>query len=201
MTAIVLASGNRGKLAEFAQLLAPYGVTMLPQDRFVESGAEETGATFEENAILKARYVAQATGLPAIADDSGLEVDALGGAPGVRSARFAGPGASDGDNLQKLLAALAQVPDQQRTARFRCVLAYVNAPNEQPVLARGVWPGRILSAPRGSGGFGYDPIFLPDGATLSAAELSSAEKHLRSHRGQALRALARLLKTHGYLNA
>lgn len=157
---------------------------------------EETGRTFADNALLKARHAAAATGLPALADDSGLEVDALGGAPGVSSARYAGPRASDADNVDRLLAELAGVPAARRTARFRCVLAFVrDAADPAPVLAEGAWEGSIAEAPRGLAGFGYDPVFEDPASGLTAAELAPAAKNERSHRGQALRALVRALRS------
>ncbi|MEZ5459069.1 MAG: RdgB/HAM1 family non-canonical purine NTP pyrophosphatase [Steroidobacteraceae bacterium] len=192
---VVLATGNRGKLAEFRQLLGDSGFDVVPQSQFGIDPPEETGTTFEANAELKARHAARLTGLPALADDSGLEVDALGGAPGVYSARYAGAGASDAANIAKLLAALAAVPDAQRTARFRCVIACVRtADDPAPLLARGAWEGRILAAPRGSGGFGYDPVFLDPASGSSAAELDAAAKNARSHRGAALRDLLAQLR-------
>ena len=191
---VVLATGNRGKLAEFRQLLGDSGYEVLAQSQFGIEPPEETGATFEANALLKARYAAQLTGLPALADDSGLEVDALGGEPGVYSARYAGAGATDAANIAKLLAALAAMPEAQRTARFRCVIAFVRtAEDAAPLLAHGAWEGRILAAPRGTGGFGYDPVFLDPASGLSAAELDAAAKNARSHRGAALRELLRQL--------
>jgi XTP/dITP diphosphohydrolase len=202
MKTIVLASNNGGKLREFAQLLAPYRATLFPQAKFIAAGADETGATFIENALLKARHAAQAAGLPAIADDSGLEVAALHGAPGVYSARFAGEHASDDDNNRKLLIELAAVPLAQRTARFRCVLVYVRAADDpEPIVAEGVWEGRILDHSRGINGFGYDSLFLPSGSSLSAAELTSDTKNQLSHRGQALRALLALLIAHREIKA
>jgi XTP/dITP diphosphohydrolase len=190
----VVATGNRGKLAEFAQLFAPFHIELLAQSQFTKQGAEETGATFRENALLKARHAATASGLPAIADDSGLEVDALDGAPGVYSARYAGVDATDADNNAKLLAALVGKSREQRTARFRCVLAFVrNANDPEPIFAEGVWSGCLLNEARGQGGFGYDPLFLPDGLERSSAELTAEEKNQRSHRGQALQALMRTL--------
>jgi XTP/dITP diphosphohydrolase len=200
---VVLASSNRGKLAEFAQLLAPHRVVVRSLSDFTDHGAEETGGTFLENAVLKARYAAHVSGLPAIADDSGLEVDALNGAPGIYSARFAGEGSTDAANNAKLLTALAGIPDAQRTARFRCVLVYVRNPDDvSPIVANGAWEGRVLTAPRGSGGFGYDPLFQPNESAngqqpLSAAELDPEIKNIRSHRGKALRELMQLLGKHG----
>ena len=186
----VLASGNAGKVREFAQLLAARDIEVVPQTAFGIATPEETGATFLDNALLKARHAAGATGLAALADDSGIEVDALGGRPGVWSARYAGVGATDADNLALLLHELAGVPEPRRSARYRCVLVFLRHPADpDPVVANGVWEGRILSAPRGSGGFGYDPIFQPQGLALSVAELPAQQKNLISHRGQALRAL------------
>jgi XTP/dITP diphosphohydrolase len=197
--AIVLASNNSGKLAEFSRLLAPWNVRVLPQGDFVSTAAEEIGSTFEANAVLKARHAATAAELPAIADDSGLEVDILGGAPGVYSARYAGPNATDAENNRKLLDALRSVPPQLRTARFRCVLAYVADARAEPIIASGVWHGRILLQPRGERGFGYDPVFLPNDSRLSAGELESVQKNQLSHRGQALRDLTAQLRAHGII--
>ena len=189
---VVLATGNAGKIREFAELLGPLGFEFIPQSQFGIDPPEETGDTFVANALLKARYAASRTGLPAMADDSGLEVDALGGAPGVRSARYAGEGAGDTANLEKLLYAMRGVDESARSARFRCVIALVrDAQDAAPVLGQGCWEGRILDAPRGNGGFGYDPIFAPVGQIRSVAELSSLEKHAASHRGSALRDLVR----------
>lgn len=190
---LVLATGNAGKAREIAALLGP-GWDIRLQAECGVSAIEETGATFTENALLKARHAASMTGLPALADDSGLEVDALGGAPGVRSARYAGDQASDEQNLQRLLEALTDVPDTQRSARFRCVLAWVrSADDPRPLLAEGVWDGRITRARRGAGGFGYDPVFEDPELGLTSAELAPAAKNARSHRGRALRALAQRL--------
>ncbi len=185
---IVLASGNPGKIKEFQAILA--GRPIVPQSQFDVSDVAETGATFVENAIIKARNAARHCRMPAIADDSGLVVDALQGAPGVISARYAGVGASDQDNLQKLLRNMADVPDHQRTARFVCVIVFMrHAQDPMPVIAQGAWEGRILRQPVGSNGFGYDPVFwLPDRGCASA-ELSAAEKNAISHRNQALRRL------------
>ncbi len=185
----VLASGNAGKVREFAALLASRGIEVVPQSAFGIVTPEETGSTFLENALLKARHAA-ISGLPALADDSGIEVDALDGRPGVRSARFAGEHASDADNLALLLRELSGVPQERRTARYHCVLVFVrDAADFEPIVASGVWEGRVLTAPRGTGGFGYDPIFQPQGCELSAAQLPAAEKNVLSHRAQALRAL------------
>ncbi|MFO1426929.1 MAG: RdgB/HAM1 family non-canonical purine NTP pyrophosphatase [Steroidobacteraceae bacterium] len=186
---VVLATGNRGKLAEFADLLAPAGLEFVPQSELGVDSPEETGATFAANALLKARHAAARTGLPAMADDSGLEVDALGGAPGVRSARYAGEDATDARNVAKLLAALAGVPAARRRARFHCAIALVrSADDAAPLLADGCWEGEIIEAPRGAGGFGYDPVFLDPASGRTAAELAPAQKHARSHRGAAARA-------------
>lgn len=193
MADLVLATGNAGKVREFQALLG-MGWCVRPQSEFAVAPVEETGSTFLANALLKARHATQVTGLPALADDSGLEVDALGGAPGIRSARYAGPQADDAANNAKLLAALAGVPDPRRTARYRCVLVWLDGPNdESPVVAEGVWEGRILPAPRGRGGFGYDPIFLDPETGLAAAELDGVAKNARSHRGQAMAQLRALL--------
>jgi XTP/dITP diphosphohydrolase len=186
----VLASGNAGKVREFAQLLAARDIEVIAQSAFGIRTPEETGATFLDNALLKARHAAAAAGLAALADDSGIEVDALGGRPGVWSARYAGECASDADNLALLLHELNGVPPPRRTARYRCVLVFLRHPTDpDPRVAEGVWEGRILTAPRGSGGFGYDPVFVPHGAALSVAEMPAQQKNLSSHRGQALRAL------------
>jgi XTP/dITP diphosphohydrolase len=191
---IVLASSNPGKVREFNQILAGLGFEVVPQSRFGVPEAEETGLTFVENAILKARNAAARTGLPAIADDSGLEVDALNGAPGIYSARYAGPGASDEQNLRKLLADLKAVPEDRRSARFRAVIVFLrHAGDPTPLIAQGTWEGRILDAPRGSSGFGYDPVFFVPTHGCSAAELAPEQKNALSHRGQALRALSAAL--------
>ncbi len=187
---IVVATGNRGKLKEFQALLASMSLTIVPQSDFAVPEAEENGLTFVENALIKARQAARHTGLPAIADDSGLEVDALQGAPGIHSARFAGAGASDADNNRRLLAALEGVPEVQRTARFRCVLVFLrHAEDPAPLICEGVWPGTILTEPRGAGGFGYDPLFWVAAENATAAELPPQHKNRISHRGQAMRAL------------
>lgn len=192
---IVLASNNAGKVREINELLAAERIRIVPQGDLGVPEAEETGLTFVENAILKARNAARASGLAAIADDSGLEVDALAGAPGIYSARFAGPRASDADNLARLLEALRDVPDEARTARFQCLMVYLRHPEDPtPVICQGTWEGRILHAPVGENGFGYDPVFLVPGEDCSAAELSSAVKNRLSHRGQALAKLVRYLR-------
>jgi len=190
---VVLASGNAGKVREFQALLGPRW-RVRPQSEFGVPAAEETGDSFLANALLKARHAARLTGLPALADDSGLEVDALDGAPGVRSARYAGSGADDAANNRRLLAALEGVADPHRTARFRCVLVWVQGPDDEtPLVAEGAWEGRILAAPRGQGGFGYDPLFLDPRSGLAAAEMDPAAKNARSHRGQAMALLGSLL--------
>lgn len=193
MTRVVLASGNAGKLRELAALLAPLDLALVPQGELGVSAVAETGTTFLANALLKARHAAAATHLPALADDSGLEVDALNGRPGVWSARFAGEGASDAENLEHLLSELKGVPEGGRGARYQCVIVLVrSASDPQPLVAHGTWEGHIASAPSGSGGFGYDPVFVPAGNAgdaRTAAQLPPAEKNAVSHRGQALRAL------------
>jgi XTP/dITP diphosphohydrolase len=195
MLRVVLASNNRGKLAEMTALLAPYQVEVLPLSQFTNEAVEETGDTFIANALLKARHASQVSGLPAIADDSGIEVDALNGAPGVYSARYAGEPSNDSANNAKLLASLKSISDAQRGARFRCVLAYVrNADDANPVVADTAWEGRVLHAPRGEHGFGYDSLFLPEGSELSAAEMTREEKNRVSHRAQAMRLLLQQLQ-------
>ncbi len=191
----VLATGNPGKVREMQALLQGLGVEVVPQSAFQVPGVEESGESFVENAILKARHASRHTGLPAIADDSGLEVDALQGAPGIHSSRFAGPGATDRDNIQKLLEALSGVPQERRGARFQCAIAFFRHPKDpMPLIAQGCWEGRILQAPRGEGGFGYDPVFYVPECGCSAAELPPEGKRLLSHRARALKALVALLK-------
>jgi XTP/dITP diphosphohydrolase len=190
----VLATANAGKQREFAALLQPLGIQLALQAEFGIDSVEETGHTFEANALLKARHAARLSGLPALADDSGLEVDALGGRPGVFSARFAGPDASDADNNRLLLAELAGVADERRSARYRCVLALVeDAGDPWPRLAQGSWEGRIAPVPAGDAGFGYDPLFVPEGFACTAAQLPAAQKNRLSHRAMALQALVALL--------
>jgi len=192
---VILASSNVGKLAELSALLAPLGFDLTPQQQLGIGSPPETGETFLDNALLKARYAAGRRGLPAIADDSGIEVDALGKAPGVRSARFAGEGAADEANLKKLLAQMRDVPAAHRSARYRCVIAFVrDAQDEEPIVAQGSWEGSIAAAARGAGGFGYDPIFVPAGDERTAAELALSEKNAVSHRARALRALVAQLR-------
>lgn len=191
---IVLASNNAGKVREINQLLASERIQVAPQRDFNIPDAVEDGLSFVENAIKKARHAASLSGLPAIADDSGIEVDALNGAPGIYSARFAGAGASDEANLQKLLADLAEVPDERRTARFQCLMVYMrHAEDPTPLICQGTWEGRILFEPRGENGFGYDPIFYVPTHDCSSAELPSEVKNRLSHRGQALQKLLQAL--------
>ncbi|MGB5833146.1 MAG: RdgB/HAM1 family non-canonical purine NTP pyrophosphatase [Thiohalocapsa sp.] len=192
--AIILASNNAGKVREINQLLAPADIHVRPQGELGIKEADETGLSFVENALLKARHAALAGGLPAIADDSGLEVDALNGAPGIYSARYAGPGASDRANCDKLLAALKDIPEASRTARFQCVMVYMrHAEDPTPLICQGTWQGAILDAARGSNGFGYDPVFYVPEQACSAAELPPSVKNSFSHRGQALMQLVSLL--------
>jgi XTP/dITP diphosphohydrolase len=190
---IVLASGNPGKIKEIQAILA--GHPIIPQSAFNVAEAEETGSTFVENAIIKARNAALHCKLPSIADDSGLVVDALDGAPGMISARYAGVGASDQDNVQKLLQELEGVPDKLRSARFICIIVFMeHAADPFPVIAQGVWEGRILNHPIGENGFGYDPVFWVPEHNCASAELTAAVKNSLSHRGQALKILTALIK-------
>lgn len=190
---IVMASSNAGKLREIEKILADFDVEIVPQSELGVTDADETGSTFVENALIKARHAVEATGLPAIADDSGLAVDALGGRPGVYSSRYAGPECDDEQNNDRLLEELANVPDEQRGAAFHCVVAFVQPGDAEPVIAAGEWRGRILHQRQGDGGFGYDPLFFVPEAGCSSAELPAPDKNARSHRGQALRELARKL--------
>lgn len=195
MQKVVLATGNPGKVRELASLLADFGLDIVAQTELGVDSAEETGLTFIENAILKARHAAQITGLPAIADDSGLAVDALGGAPGIYSARYAGVDASDQQNLDKLLLTLKDVPGEQRRASFHCVLVYLrHAEDPTPIVCHGSWQGVLTHEAAGSGGFGYDPIFFVPELGKTAAELTREEKNAQSHRGQALRLLLDALR-------
>lgn len=192
LTRIVFASGNAGKVREIKAMLGDAVELVLQGDLGIE-GAEETGTSFVENALLKARHAAAASGLPALADDSGISVDALDGAPGVRSARYAGADASDTDNLNKLLREMAGKTN--RSARFSCVLAYVrSAKDSDPVIAEAHWEGRLAETPSGDGGFGYDPIFIDAETGIISAEMSAAEKNAHSHRGKALKVLRDKLK-------
>ncbi|SFC26482.1 XTP/dITP diphosphohydrolase [Marinospirillum celere] len=197
MSRLILASGNAGKLKEFSELLQPLGWQVEAQSSYQVEEAEETGLTFVENALIKARNAAQATGLPALADDSGIEVDALQGAPGIYSARFAGPGSSDAENNTKLLNSLKGLPEAERSARYWCVLAFLRfAEDPTPIIIQASWEGRVLTEPRGEGGFGYDPLFwLPD-LGKTAAELPKQEKNRVSHRGRASQLLVEALQAH-----
>ena len=191
---LVLATGNAGKLREMRAILAPWSVDVRPQSEFTGAAAEETGRSFVENAILKARFAAAASGLPAIADDSGLEVDALHGAPGIYSARYAGSGADDAANNARLLQELDAMPDAARAARYRCAMVFLRWPlDPSPLVRQASWEGRIARVPRGSGGFGYDPLFLVGDGEVTAAEMEPARKNEVSHRGKALRALVAAL--------
>ena len=201
MTRVVLASANPGKLRELAALLEPLKLSLVPQGQLGIEAAAETGSTFLENALLKARHAAERAQLPSLADDSGIEVDALGGRPGVWSARFAGPDASDADNLKRLLAELDGVPEARRGARYQCVIVFLRgADDPQPLVARAAWEGRIATVARGAGGFGYDPIFVPAGEVRHAAELPAAEKNAVSHRGRALAQLVAMLTREDYIS-
>jgi XTP/dITP diphosphohydrolase len=199
---IVLATNNAGKLRELRELLAPFAVELLPQSRFTRESAEENGLSFVENAILKARHAARVSGLPSIADDSGIEVDALKGAPGIFSARYAGEGASDEANNRKLLEALRGVPLAARQARYRCALVFMRWDTDPfPLVCQASWEGRIIDVPRGNGGFGYDPIFELPERGLTAAEISAEEKNSISHRGKALRELVEQLQRAGIVRS
>jgi XTP/dITP diphosphohydrolase len=195
---VVLASSNPGKLREINQILAALSLTVVPQSNFNVPDVDETGLSFVENALLKARNASRHSGMPAIADDSGIEVDYLKGAPGIYSARYAGKGASDAQNLRKLLTNLEGIPEAKRTARFQCLMVYLRHETDPtPVICQGTWEGRILLEPRGENGFGYDPVFFVPTHKCTSAELPAEEKNKLSHRGQALRALVTALeKTH-----
>jgi XTP/dITP diphosphohydrolase len=193
---LVLATANRGKQREFEALLAPLGVELVLQSELGIASVPETGATFEANALIKSRHAARCSGLPALADDSGLQVDALDGRPGVWSARYAGESASDADNNARLLQELTDVPAGRRTARYQCVLALTRDPADQtPIIASGSWEGQIGFTPAGRGGFGYDPLFVPAGHALSAAQLPAELKNSLSHRARALTQLADRLRS------
>jgi len=195
---VVLATGNAGKQRELATLLAPHGLDLILQSRLCIAPIAETGATFEANALLKARNAASASGLAALADDSGLEVDSLGGRPGVHSARFAGEHATDQQNNELLLRELAGKTGPLRAARYRCVIVLLRtADDPAPLIASGSWEGRIAAVPRGESGFGYDPLFIPRGFTSTVAQMSQADKNAVSHRGKALRQLLQLLERQG----
>jgi XTP/dITP diphosphohydrolase len=200
ITKIVLASGNAGKVREINKLFADSGIEVVPQSDFDVPEVPETGTTFVENAIIKARHAAECTGLPAIADDSGIEVDALDARPGVYSARYAGEGASDEDNNNKMLEELAGVAEEDRTARYQCLIVFMRSHTDPvPLITQGSWEGRILEAPRGDGGFGYDPIFFVPTHGCSGGELAPDEKNRISHRAQALNAMLDEFKRHHYI--
>jgi len=195
MEKIVLASNNAGKVHEINELLEAYDINVVPQGDYDVDSVEETGLTFVENAIIKARYAALKTGLPAIADDSGIEVDALNGAPGIYSARFSGEGASDKENNKKLLEELKDIPEAERTARYQCVMVFMrHAADPTPIIASGSWEGTILPSAKGSGGFGYDPLFYVATHQCSAAELTAELKNKLSHRSKALVSLLHKLQ-------
>ena len=195
MQKIVLASNNKGKVREFGEMLSPLDMEVMPQATFNIEDADETGLTFVENAIIKARHASAIAGLPAIADDSGLEVDFLNGAPGIYSARYSGEAATDEKNLLKLLSALKDVPEEKRTARFQCLLVYMrHAEDPTPIICQGTWEGIITTEPQGENGFGYDPIFYVPSHNCSSAQLAADEKNKISHRGQALIKLLTALK-------
>jgi XTP/dITP diphosphohydrolase len=194
---VVLATGNPGKLQELRAMLEPLAIEVVPLSQLTRTAVAETGLTFVENAIIKARHAAQLAQLPAIADDSGIEVDALHGAPGIYSARYAGEKASDDDNLRKLLTELDGRPASERGARYCCALVYMRWEHDPfPLISQASWEGRIAAAPRGSGGFGYDPIFELPQRGVTVAQLPAAEKNQLSHRGQALRGLVQQLTKH-----
>lgn len=195
---IVLASGNKGKLAEFDQMLAAFNIQVLPQNQFNVSEVAETGTTFVENAIIKARHAAEITGKAAIADDSGIEVDALQGQPGIYSARYSGEGATETSNYLKLLGALQG--EMLRSARFQCVLVYMrHAKDPTPIICQASWEGTINHAPQGEQGHGYDPVFIPQGFDCSAAELTGDQKNAHSHRGKALKLLVSAMQAQGII--
>lgn len=198
MQKIVLATGNKGKVAELSQLLAPMNFSIVPQTELGIIDADETGLSFIENAIIKARHASLATGLPAIADDSGLAVDALNGAPGIYSARYSGEAATDQSNIDKLLSTLKHLPNAQRTAQFHCVLVYMrHAEDPTPIVCHGVWHGEISQTQAGTSGFGYDPIFFVASEGCTSAELAPARKQQLSHRAQALAQLLNQLQQQG----
>jgi XTP/dITP diphosphohydrolase len=199
---VVLASSNPGKLREMQAILAEYAIAVMPQSEFGVAPAEETGATFVENAILKARHAARLAGLPAIADDSGIEVDALGGRPGVLSARYAGPGADDRRNLELLIAELRATGELRPSARFHCVMVYMHGADDvMPIVAQGTWEGTLVQEPRGRNGFGYDPVFLVPTHGCTSAELPPEIKNRISHRALALRELMEKLHARGVLHS
>jgi len=192
---IVLASNNAGKAREITEILKTYGISVVPQSDFGVPEIPETGLTFVENALLKARNACHHTGLPAIADDSGIEIDALQGRPGIYSARYSGEGASDEANLQKALTELKDIPEAQRGARFQCLMVLLEHENDPtPLICQGAWEGRILTEPQGENGFGYDPIFYVPEHQCSSAQLTADQKNALSHRGKALKILAEKIK-------
>ena len=198
MSKIVLASGNKGKLAEFSQLFSEYGIEILPQSEFNVPDVPETGTTFVENAIIKARHAAELTGHPTISDDSGIEVDFLDGQPGIYSARYSGEGANADSNNSKLLEALNNA--ENRKARFQCVLIYMrHAKDPTPIIAQASWEGSIANHQQGEQGHGYDPLFIPEGLTKTAAQMTADEKNAVSHRRKALSVLIASLKTRGVI--
>ena len=195
MSKIVLATGNQGKVREMADILSEFGFDVVAQSEFNVSEVAETGTTFIENAIIKARHAAKETGLPAIADDSGLEVDYLNGAPGIYSARYSGEGATDKQNIEKLLDAMQGVETEKRTARFHCVLVLIRHENDPtPLVCHGKWEGQILTEEHGENGFGYDPVFFVPEDNCASAELDPSRKKQLSHRGKALASLFKALK-------
>ncbi|WP_299077399.1 XTP/dITP diphosphatase [uncultured Paraglaciecola sp.] len=194
---VVLATGNKGKVKELASMLSTLGIEVVPQSEFAVSGVAETGTTFVENAIIKARHAAKHTGLPAIADDSGLAVAALGGEPGVYSARYSGEQATDQSNITKLLDVMDNIPKDQRQAKFLCVLVFMRHENDPtPIICQGEWHGDITTEQQGENGFGYDPVFWVKQQNCSSAQLSAAQKNLMSHRGKALKILLAQLQNH-----
>lgn len=187
---VVLATGNKGKVKELARMLSGLGIEVLPQSELAVTEVAETGSTFVENAIIKARHAAKQTGLPAIADDSGLAVDVLGGAPGVYSARYSGDDATDQSNIIKLLDAMADIPKEDRQAKFLCVLVFMrHADDPTPIICQGEWLGEITTEQQGENGFGYDPVFWVETQNCSSAQLSPEQKNVLSHRGKALKLL------------
>ena len=198
---IVLASGNAGKVREINRLFADSGIEVVPQSEYDVAEVAETGTTFVENAIIKARHAAQCTGLPAIADDSGIEVDALDSRPGVYSARYAGPSATDTDNNSKMLAELKGLPNSERSARYQCILVFMrNANDPVPIITQGTWEGHIMQEPRGDGGFGYVPIFFVPTHNCTGGELPLEVKNTISHRAQALEAMLDEFRRHHYID-
>lgn len=198
---IVLASGNAGKVREINKLFADSGIEVVPQSDYDVPEVAETGTTFVENAIIKARHAAEITGLPTIADDSGIEVDALGARPGVYSARYSGSNSSDSDNNSRMLAELKGLADRERSARYQCILVFMrSATDPVPIITQGSWEGRILQEPRGDGGFGYDPIFFVPTHNCSGGELPLEVKNTISHRAQALEAMLDEFRRHHYID-